>query len=109
MGQEHLQSDEFVVVVRHERHGGYAAWRAPVRAGHKGASVFGLLHCGRWCATLGQLETGITDADLAQFWAKALKRMRKMGLNEDERRDVARQLLHKGVVLPEQPTWPKSA
>src|SRR5687768_11121959 len=91
--------DEFVVVVRHERHGGYAAWRTPVRAGHKGASIFGLLHHGRWCATLGQLETGINDADLAQFWAKALKRMRKMGLSDAERHDVARQLVRKGASI----------
>ena len=31
--QADLQADEFRVVARHERHGGYAAWRAQVRAG----------------------------------------------------------------------------
>ena len=108
MRQEHLQADEFVVVARHERHGGYAQWRAPIRAGHKGKTTFGLLHCGRWAATLGVLESGDTDATMAEFWARALRRMRKMGLSEAERHDVARQLVRKDVPWPEAAAWPGS-
>ena len=99
-----LQTDEFSVIARVLGHGGYAAWRKPP-PGHKGQTVYGLLNCGRWAATLGELWTGIEDADLAKFWGKALKRLRKLGLSELERRDIAQQLLRKGVVLPEQPTW----
>ena len=107
MTQADLQADEFKVVARVLGHGGYAAWRQPP-PGHKAKSVFGLLHSGRWCATLGELETGATDPDLARFWGGTLKRMRKLGLNDVERRAMVEQLRAKGVPLPEQPTWPRS-
>ena len=46
------------------------------------------LVAGRWAATLGELWTGIEEADPAQFFGKALKRMRKLGLTESERGDI---------------------
>ena len=74
---------------------------------HKGKTV-GLLHCGRWAATLGVLELGATDATMAEFWARALRRLRKLGQSDGERRDVVHQLVRKGVPFPDQPTWPGS-
>ena len=64
MRQEGLQTDDLKVVARGQRHGGYAAWRTPP-PGRKGTTVFGLCHRGRWTATLDELTTGISDAELA--------------------------------------------
>ena len=97
-------ADEFRVAARALQHGGFATWRTPGRTGHKGTSQYGLLHCNRWVATLGELTTGVTDVDLASFWARTLRRLRRLGLSEVGRQDVARQLIRKGVPLPD-PTW----
>ena len=55
---------------------------------------------------LGTLHTGATEADLAEFWSRAIYAMRKYGLDEDERRDIAHELQREGVPLPNSSEWP---
>src|SRR5262245_18270064 len=105
MSQQTLAlADDFRVAVRVVSFGGYNQWRLPP-PGRTAKTMYGLLHCGRWAATLGELCSGISDADLANFCGHALRRIQRLGLSEAERRDVAQQLRAKGVPYPEQATW----
>jgi hypothetical protein len=54
---------------------------------------------------LGTLHAGATDEDLFEFWVRAIYGMRKYGLSEDERRDIARMLTREGVPLPSCLEW----
>jgi hypothetical protein len=62
----------------------------------------------RHIATLGMLATGVTDAGLAEFWARALRKLRKLRFDGQQRRDTARQMLRRGAPLPQEATWPGS-
>jgi hypothetical protein len=94
------------LVARPHRNGGYAAWRTPARPG-KGESSYELVDVeGEAVLSLGTLTTGMSDQGLAEFWGRALYRLRKYGLDADARREIAQQLLRAGVPLPASAAWP---
>ena len=98
-------AEQLRLVALPHRNGGYSPWRSPARPG-KGETTYELFRDGEHVLVLGKLQTGITDQDLAVFWAKALYRLRRYGLAEEQRRKIAGQLLRAGAPLPQSADWP---
>jgi hypothetical protein len=107
-----VTADGLFVIAKPSCHGGFSTWRTPPR-GNIGVTRYGLCHrldtgSPRHIATLGMLATGVTDAGLAEFWARALRKLRKLRFDDAQRRDIARQMLRKCAPLPQEATWPGS-
>ena len=94
------------LIARPHRNGGYAPWRSPVRRG-KGQTTYELADGeDEPVLSLGTLATGMGDEELAEFWGRAIYRLRRYGLDEKRRREIAGQLKRAGVPLPETADWP---
>jgi hypothetical protein len=104
-----ITADGLYVIAKPATHGGFATWRTPPR-GNKGRTRFGLCHRletgpPRHVASFGELVTGATDADFVQFWARALRKLRKLKFDDAQRREIALQMVRKGAPLPAAAEW----
>jgi len=94
------------LIARPHRNGGYSSWRTPARPG-KGETTFDLVDGNdQLVLSLGTLQTGMVDQQLAEFWGRVIYRLRRYGMTADYRRGLAEQLMRAGVPLPETADWP---
>ena len=96
-----IRDDGLYVIAKPMSHGGFATWRKPPR-GNIGRTRYGLCHRletgpPRHVATFGELATGVTDAGIAEFWARALRKLRKLRFDDAQRREIAHQLRARGT------------
>jgi hypothetical protein len=96
--------------------GGAAEWRE-YRA-HKGIMVtsstsFDLVRATRidgkprhkFVLGLGSLKDKMRDHELAWFWLRALWRMKRHGLDPEQRHALAKEMIRKGATLPTADKW----